>query len=280
MERIKRIAATKAAVATHAMLDFEEHGEYYAELNEEFADVMHIEHAAAEHVSHEDCLVEDLEAASAGAVGKPTQAAPIGDSRDTSHRRQQASARVLAQLRSQPSSYLTGKTNASNTDGYAAGVGEDAKWARAEGCPWDEDTSAQAAASGHLGVLQWARAEGCPWDTGTYAQAVKGGHLRVLRWACANSCPWDVETCAQAAGGGHLGVLQWARANSCPWDVDTCAQAAGGGHLHVLQWARANGCPWDADTCTQAEEGGYLDVPQWAHANGCRGSTSIADVMI
>ncbi|KAG5177477.1 hypothetical protein JKP88DRAFT_274138 [Tribonema minus] len=63
-----------------------------------------------------------------------------------------ASARVLAQLRSQrasgamawmsvppaandrpgaapmsTSSYLTGKTNASNTDGYAAGVGEDAK---------------------------------------------------------------------------------------------------------------------------------------------------------
>ncbi|KAG5178968.1 hypothetical protein JKP88DRAFT_280704 [Tribonema minus] len=53
---------------------------------------------------YEDCLVEDLEAASAGAVGKPTQAAPIGDSRDTSRRRQQASARVLAQLRSQRAS--------------------------------------------------------------------------------------------------------------------------------------------------------------------------------
>jgi hypothetical protein len=53
---------------------------------------------------YEDCLVKDLEAASAGAVGKPTQAALIGDSRDTSRRRQQASARVLAQLRSQRAS--------------------------------------------------------------------------------------------------------------------------------------------------------------------------------
>ncbi|KAG5180061.1 hypothetical protein JKP88DRAFT_279992 [Tribonema minus] len=108
--------------------------------------------AYADEICRKDCLVEDLEAASAGAVGKPTQATLIGDSRDTSRRRQQASARVLAQLRSQrasgamawmsvppaandrpgaapmsTSSYLTGKTNASNTDGYAAGVGEDAK---------------------------------------------------------------------------------------------------------------------------------------------------------
>ncbi|KAG5179763.1 hypothetical protein JKP88DRAFT_325797 [Tribonema minus] len=108
--------------------------------------------AYADEICRKDCLVEDLEAASAGAVGKPTQATLIGDSRDTSRGRQQARARVLAQLRSQrasgamawmsvppaandrpgaapmsTSSYLTGKTNASNTDGYAAGVGEDAK---------------------------------------------------------------------------------------------------------------------------------------------------------
>ncbi|KAG5190884.1 hypothetical protein JKP88DRAFT_285609 [Tribonema minus] len=60
--------------------------------------------AYADEICRKDCLVEDLEAASAGAVGKPTQAAPIGDSRDTSRRRQQASARVLAQLRSQRAS--------------------------------------------------------------------------------------------------------------------------------------------------------------------------------
>ncbi|KAG5191436.1 hypothetical protein JKP88DRAFT_352360 [Tribonema minus] len=60
--------------------------------------------AYADEICRQDCLVEDLEAASAGAVGKPTQATLIGDSRDTSRRRQQASARVLAQLRSQRAS--------------------------------------------------------------------------------------------------------------------------------------------------------------------------------
>ena len=38
------------------------------------------------------------------------------------------------------------------------------KWARAQGCPWDEWTCAEAAYNGHLAVLQWARAQGCPWD--------------------------------------------------------------------------------------------------------------------
>ena len=31
------------------------------------------------------------------------------------------------------------------------------KWARTNGCPWDEDTCAYAAEGGHLEVLQWAR---------------------------------------------------------------------------------------------------------------------------
>jgi hypothetical protein len=36
------------------------------------------------------------------------------------------------------------------------------QWARANGCPWDEDTCTAAAKYGHLELLQWARAQGCP----------------------------------------------------------------------------------------------------------------------
>ena len=36
------------------------------------------------------------------------------------------------------------------------------KWACAQGYPWDWQTCAYAAESGHLEVLQWARANGCP----------------------------------------------------------------------------------------------------------------------
>jgi hypothetical protein len=102
-----------------------------------------------------------------------------------------------------------------------------------------------AARVGNLEKLKLLRANGCPWNAQTCANAAGGGHLDVLQWARANGCPWDKWTCAFAAKGGHLEMLQWARANGCPWNAQTCANAAGGGHLDVLQWARANGCPWD-----------------------------------
>ena len=41
------------------------------------------------------------------------------------------------------------------------------RWARANGCPWDERTCAAVAAGGNLEVLKWARENGCPWDKST-----------------------------------------------------------------------------------------------------------------
>eukprot|EP00230_Micromonas_polaris_P008967 CAMPEP_0117645366 /NCGR_PEP_ID=MMETSP0802-20121206/11508_1 /TAXON_ID=38833 /ORGANISM="Micromonas sp., Strain CCMP2099" /LENGTH=190 /DNA_ID=CAMNT_0005450733 /DNA_START=85 /DNA_END=655 /DNA_ORIENTATION=+ len=42
-----------------------------------------------------------------------------------------------------------------------------------------------AAEGGHLEVLQWARATGCPWDEETCEYAAGGRHLEVLQWAHA-----------------------------------------------------------------------------------------------
>ena len=63
-----------------------------------------------------------------------------------------------------------------------------------------------AAKGGHLEVLKWARENGCPWDENTCAYAALGGHLEVMKWARENGCPWDEETCACAARGGHLEI--------------------------------------------------------------------------
>jgi hypothetical protein len=49
---------------------------------------------------------------------------------------------------------------------------------------------------GHLEVLKWARANGCPWNE-RRARSGEGGHLEVLKWARENDCPWD-ETRARA----------------------------------------------------------------------------------
>lgn len=52
------------------------------------------------------------------------------------------------------------------------------------------------------GVLQWARANGCPWNEETCSSAARGGHLGVLQWARRHGCPWNAATCSFAAGGG------------------------------------------------------------------------------
>ena len=65
-------------------------------------------------------------------------------------------------------------------------------------------------------LLRWARENGCPWDEATPAFAAEGGHLELLRWARENGCPWDERVCERAAEDGHLEMLQWAIENGAP----------------------------------------------------------------
>ena len=116
--------------------------------------------------------------------------------------------------------------------------------------PFSQETCQQAhnfcklaAADGYLNLIKWARTNGCSWNEVTCENAAEGGYLEVLQWLHANGCPWNWYTCAGAAGRGHLEVLQWARANGCPWNEYSCAYAAMGAHLKVLQWARTMGVP-------------------------------------
>ena len=143
------------------------------------------------------------------------------------------------------------------------------KWARKNGCYWDELTCENAANHGYLEVLKWVRANNCPWNSSTCDAAAIGGHLEVLKWARENGCPWDFHTCDNAASGGHLEVLQWARANGCQWSTETCTNAAQHGHLEVLQWAHVNGCPWDENTCIYAAKNNHFELCKWAIENGC-----------
>tara|TARA_B110000977_G_scaffold6923_1_gene9628 strand:- start:25726 stop:26136 length:411 start_codon:yes stop_codon:yes gene_type:complete len=76
---------------------------------------------------------------------------------------------------------------------------------------------------GHLEVLQWARANGCPWDEQTCAGAAQGGHLEVLQWLHANRCPRAANTFEKAAEGNYLDVFRWALLNGCPMNSNTRA---------------------------------------------------------
>ena len=99
-------------------------------------------------------------------------------------------------------------------------------WSYCDGCPlryvcreWRDNCKSRKLSRRNLSRVEiaiWARANGCPWNEWTCANAAEGGHLAVLQWARENGCPWNEETCSYAAVGGHLAVLQWARTNGCP----------------------------------------------------------------
>lgn len=82
-------------------------------------------------------------------------------------------------------------------------------------------------------VLKWAVDNGCPWDEEVCAFAAAGGHLEVLQYCWASGCPWNEYTCKFAAEGGHLEALKWCRSKQCPWDEDVCAFAAEEGHMEA-----------------------------------------------
>ena len=41
-------------------------------------------------------------------------------------------------------------------------------------------------------MLKYARENGCPWDEGTCEGAAYRGHLDVLQWAIGNDCSYEV----------------------------------------------------------------------------------------
>jgi hypothetical protein len=66
--------------------------------------------------------------------------------------------------------------------------------------------------SSHLDVLKWARKNGCEWDELTCQNAAQGGHLDVLKWARKNGCEWNIQLCIDNAH--DVVIVDWIRANS------------------------------------------------------------------
>jgi hypothetical protein len=145
------------------------------------------------------------------------------------------------------------------------------KYARENGCPWDEDTCCGAACGGHLDCLKYAHENGCPWIEDTCSNAACGGQLDCLKYAHVNGCAWNEETCSGAARYGHLDCLTYTHENGCAWNKDTCSNAARYGHLDCLTYAHENGCAWNNDTCSNAALYGHLDCLKYAYENGCPG---------
>jgi hypothetical protein len=155
------------------------------------------------------------------------------------------------------------------------------RWACRVGCPfvWNTKLASGMALHGGLHALAWARNEGLPWDEETTAAAARGGHLNVLAWATEAGCSINCHRCAcTAAGKGHLPILKWLErwyprsAFLTTWAVNNAAKS---GHLETLKWLREDvgghpRCPWDAWCVSYAASKGHLELIQWAVQNGAR----------
>ena len=121
---------------------------------------------------------------------------------------------------------------------------------RVEGWPlcvttvWQRDENAfkYAALGGQIEMLLWMHANGCPWSEWTSEEAAKNGDPPMLQWSHENGCPWNEDTCTNVAEGGYLEVLQWARANGCQWDENEICSLARmfdrRSKIEVLEWLR------------------------------------------
>eukprot|EP00873_Tetraselmis_striata_P010645 jgi/Tetstr1/430909/TSEL_020665.t1 len=121
---------------------------------------------------------------------------------------------------------------------------------------------------GPLGVLQEGRdREGCHWDAETCAGAAASGSLEALKCCSerrSTAAPWSVSIIMGIQlfqpPGVHLAVL---RAQLEPQGDHR------GGHLDVLQCLAALGCPCHAAVLSTASRNGRLSVLRRATAADC-----------
>jgi hypothetical protein len=148
------------------------------------------------------------------------------------------------------------------------------KFLHSNHCPWDIEACCNAAARGHIFILQFLRAQSppCPWNGRTTAIAAKYGHIHVLKWLRSQNppCPCDESTFSTAVINGRLHVVDYIlnAVPRYPRNLSTMIQlAAQNGHLHILEYALKyySTCVIDENVLRATASAGHLPVLQWIH---------------
>lgn len=89
------------------------------------------------------------------------------------------------------------------------------KWAHHNGCPGNHEGSVHhTAKEGQIEMLKLMLQDGCYFDENVCAHAAALGQLPTLQWLRANNAPWNARTITWARDRGHLDVVRWARENT------------------------------------------------------------------
>jgi hypothetical protein len=166
------------------------------------------------------------------------------------------------------------------------------QFARAMGCPWNEDTIIQATINGHEEVLNWALENGCPQHKNPFFSAVYrfvGGVARHVRESYHMNFPekffgYDMSTMKSAKisfeGAPEIikPLLQHC-ATMQAWYWFVCMDDLNKENLTLLRWTKVTfQCPWGTlvaatfthyETCSIAARNGDLKMLQIARAYGC-----------
>ncbi|GFH53381.1 hypothetical protein CTEN210_09857 [Chaetoceros tenuissimus] len=137
--------------------------------------------------------------------------------------------------------------------------------------PWSAQICAEAANSGNIKALKWAKSEGCSWNEDTFCNAVGGScDIEIVNYCIENNCPFNDEVYMNAISSSDpITFVNCLRDNGYPWSASVCADAAYQKDLKLLRWLRYNNCPWDENVCHAAVRNNDLLMLKYAHENKC-----------
>jgi len=141
---------------------------------------------------------------------------------------------------------------------------------------FDETTTATAAKTGNIQLLNWLLDIGCKYNVKTSNSAAKTGNLSLLKWLWYQGCPFDETTFANAVKSGNLEMLEWLKTEKCPFDTDCFNNTALLGNITILEWLWNNKFPWDEWTLINAAKN--LNILKWFN-NKCEGDMRFTPLM-
>ncbi|GLC70450.1 hypothetical protein PLESTF_000974800 [Pleodorina starrii] len=140
----------------------------------------------------------------------------------------------------------------------------------------DEFHVTDAAAQGHLAVLQYLHASGLPVDARSVAEeAARAGHLPLVAWAVESLGVAPADGAASlldcAAASGNLELMVWLHDRGWALGPRAIPNGAESGCEEALEWLVEWGCPFplDGGAYRMAARNGDLAMLRCLHRLGC-----------
>jgi len=145
------------------------------------------------------------------------------------------------------------------------------KWAIEGGCPWDPDTTSEAARRGHLNVLEWVVQKGCPWYPTTFLVAAdQAENMEILQWMRDHQDQIPQmkfnfkEIGISAIQHERLPLLAWCvEEGGFPLNEETWKLAAEQKSLNVMKWLWEKNVSWPEKVFDIAWENKSRNVLEW-----------------